>query len=345
MLGHTSLLDEKASLPVQVESDQAALSEDVTSRRSMRVFWMGLGFAAILLIGVSAREVYHHSSHDSAEPAWFFPEVAFAPMPALTPRGFLPKRQPAISRATPTALSAQAIPMRSIPYPYPGRAPASFPADETVTLERVGARSVEEETNYVLNKNAAVASINRDIPKALRHGKDTNWDVYTDSLVTKFLTGPSSNIDPTSMRVLEALVPAGNLVINGKLANKAALYQVQAFVCSLSLANLIENDNVKVSTSIIADPSTGHEVIASRWIATLKMKRLQPPAWLLPPGMPRKADIRVLQIEAVSKFYLDREGKIYQQLIAEFNVLVDNKGIDSRKLDGFLAMVKTLPRR
>lgn len=343
MHGQTSLLDEKASLPVQVESDQAALSEDVTLRRSTRVLWMGLGFAAILLIGVSAREVYHHSSHDSAEPAWFFPEVAFAPMPALTPRGFLPKRQPAISRATPTALSARAIPMRSIP--YPGRAPASFPADETVTLQRVGARNVEEETNYVLNKNAAVASINRDIPKALRHGKDTNWDVYTDSLVTKFLTGPSSNIDPTSMRVLEALVPAGNLVINGKRANNIALDQVRTFYCSLNLAKLVENDDVKVSTNTFVDPQTGHDVIGSRWIATLPMKRLQPPAWLLPPGVPRKPDRRIVKIEAVSKFYLDREGKIYQQLIDEFNVLVDDKRIDSRKLDGFLSMAKALTSR
>lgn len=348
MLGQTSLLDEKASLPVQFEIDQAASSKDVASRKSTRVLWTGLGFAALMLIGVSARATHPLSSHASAEPSPLFPEVAFAPMPALAPRGFLPVRQPVRSRAPPTALSANAIRMRSIP--YPGQPPASFPVDATVTLKRVGARSVEEETNYVLNKNAAVSSINRDIPKALRHGKDTNWDVYTDSLVTKFLTGPSSNIDPTSMRVLEALVPervdnAGNFVINGKRANNAALDQVRTFYCSLNLAKLVEDDNVKVSTHIIADPSTGHEVIASRWIATLPMKRLQPPAWLLPPGMPRKPDIRIVQIEAVSNFYLDREGKIYQQLIDEFNVLLDNKVIDSRKMDGFLSMAEALPRR
>jgi hypothetical protein len=297
-----------------------------------------------MLIGVAARAAHPLSSHASVEPSKF-PEIAFAPIPALAPRGSLPVMKPVRSRAPSIALRANAIPMRSIP--YPGQPPTleRVGPGQPPTLERVGARTVEEETNYFLNKNAAVASINRDIPNALRHGEDASWDVFADSLVTKFVTGPSSNIDPTSKRVLEALVPAGNLVINGKRLNKVALDQVRTFCCSLRLANLIENDNVKVSTSIIADPSTGHEVIASRWIATLTMKRLQPPAWLLPPGMPRKADIRILQIEAVSKFYLDREGKVYQQLIAEFNVLVDNKSIDSQKLDGFLAMVKTLPRR
>jgi hypothetical protein len=92
MLGQTSLLDEKTSLPLQVETDQAALSQDVASRGSTtRFLWTGLGFGVMMLMGVSACALHPLPSHASAEPS----QLAFNPMPALGPRAMRPAIHPA----------------------------------------------------------------------------------------------------------------------------------------------------------------------------------------------------------------------------------------------------------
>jgi len=92
MLGQTSLLDEKTSLPLQVEIDEAALSQDVASRdRTTRFVWTGLGFGVIMLMGVSACALHPLASHASGVPS----QLAFNPMPALGPKALRPAMHPA----------------------------------------------------------------------------------------------------------------------------------------------------------------------------------------------------------------------------------------------------------
>jgi len=86
MLGLTSLLDEKSSLPCQVETDdEAAWSKDAASGRITRSLWMGLGCATLMLT-VAACVLVFPCSHASANPASPGPEFAsyrFVPMSPL----------------------------------------------------------------------------------------------------------------------------------------------------------------------------------------------------------------------------------------------------------------------
>jgi hypothetical protein len=92
MLGQTSLPDEKMSLHLQVETDQAAWPQDVASRKSTRVLWTGLGLATLMLIGVSACALPLLASHASADPSRHAPHVVAYGMPALRPRSMRPAR-------------------------------------------------------------------------------------------------------------------------------------------------------------------------------------------------------------------------------------------------------------
>ena len=93
----TSLPDENASLPFQVETDPAALSKDDASRRSTRC-WTGLGFGVLMLIGASACALHPLASHISSEPSRLVPEVAFNHI-----AGIRPATQPGSGHARPTA--------------------------------------------------------------------------------------------------------------------------------------------------------------------------------------------------------------------------------------------------
>jgi hypothetical protein len=91
MLWQTSLPVERTSLPLQVETGQAALSQDVASQRRTRFLWTGLGLASLMLIGASACALHPLASHASVEPARPLSEVAtFNPMPAIGHRGIRP---------------------------------------------------------------------------------------------------------------------------------------------------------------------------------------------------------------------------------------------------------------
>jgi hypothetical protein len=72
---------------MQVETDQAALSQDVASGRSTRFLWTGLGFAVLMLIGVSAWAVVPLDSHASANPSSGVASYAFTPTLLLSPAG------------------------------------------------------------------------------------------------------------------------------------------------------------------------------------------------------------------------------------------------------------------
>lgn len=87
MLAQASLRAEETSLPLQVETTQAALSKNVSSERRSRLLWTGFGFAVLVVIGVSAcapNPVAAHASVQSSRPVQ---ELAFRPMPMLSSRG------------------------------------------------------------------------------------------------------------------------------------------------------------------------------------------------------------------------------------------------------------------
>lgn len=100
MFWQPSLPIKRASLPLQGESNQAALSQHVASGRSTRLLCTGLGFAVFMLLGVSGSVLFSIASHPSAKPSRsrFVPEVAaktneepnfIPPLPLLHP-GRLP---------------------------------------------------------------------------------------------------------------------------------------------------------------------------------------------------------------------------------------------------------------
>lgn len=64
---------------MQVERDEAASSQHVASGRRTRFLWTALGFAALMLIGVSARAVAPLDAHASANPANVVASYAFTP--------------------------------------------------------------------------------------------------------------------------------------------------------------------------------------------------------------------------------------------------------------------------
>jgi len=116
MLGQTSLLDEKTLLPLQVEADQAAVPQDVSSWRSARFLWTVLGLASLLLIGISACALHPLASHAFVEPARLAPEIAsFNPMPALGSRGsrgemvYTPASLPHIGMAADTGIDPEEL--------------------------------------------------------------------------------------------------------------------------------------------------------------------------------------------------------------------------------------------
>jgi len=219
--------------------------------------------------------------------------------------------------------------------------------------------SIGDLSPYTINSLEAVDSLNRDIPQALRRESDpqrvapTNWDVYTDDLVTEVKAG-----DPMALRLLEALVPSWKVQVKGKRSNQRVLEELRTCFRTIRLSKLVENEKITATTHKYVDPSTREEVIETRWTTTLPMKRLQPPKlfprsdstlvmkrpsrleWLPRPPRPDK---RIVVIEALSNFYLNAEGKIYRQSIDELNLLVDGKPLDSQILSKFLDVVALLP--
>lgn len=98
MLGHTALLSATPSLPLQVQTDQAASSQDVSLQTRSRFMWTGFGFVFLMLIGASACTL-PLAPHTSAKPAGLASEVAFSP--ALTSFSTL-QIHPSMLRTLPT---------------------------------------------------------------------------------------------------------------------------------------------------------------------------------------------------------------------------------------------------
>lgn len=58
----------QAKVPLQVEPDQATLSHYVDSRSSARILWTGLGFASLMLMGISALAVFPSAQQQTGSP-------------------------------------------------------------------------------------------------------------------------------------------------------------------------------------------------------------------------------------------------------------------------------------
>jgi len=77
MLGQTPFPEEKTPVHLQLEAE--ALSQDGASGRRTRFLWTGVGFAALMLLGISARALHTHAPHASAVAPVPRPELAFVP--------------------------------------------------------------------------------------------------------------------------------------------------------------------------------------------------------------------------------------------------------------------------
>lgn len=105
MPGQTPLQDEQSSVCLQVETDQAAFSQNVAAGRRSRFLWTGFGFAVLLLTGVSA---FPLASHAPAKPAHLAQEIAFNHH--LLPGGLLPAKLAGSGSAHPIFFSPHALP-------------------------------------------------------------------------------------------------------------------------------------------------------------------------------------------------------------------------------------------
>jgi hypothetical protein len=69
-------------------------------------------------------------------------------------------------------------------------------------LRKAGLRDTKGELKYLLNAIQAVESLHPNIPKALRLGGEdgaSDWEVYTDAVLTNFLLTDPARIDPKSL--------------------------------------------------------------------------------------------------------------------------------------------------
>lgn len=159
MVGQTALPDEGTSSPLQLETGQAGLSQDVASKRNTRFLWAGCGFAVLMLIGVGACALLHVPMGSSSKltPS---SEVAFMPVafPATRPVALTPGTVSHGPARAPTMLVG---PRRPIPnmwrQPQTLRQPRSPITAMTAVLDRPQSASTvvvetTEETQHTKDK-------------------------------------------------------------------------------------------------------------------------------------------------------------------------------------------------
>jgi len=148
MLTQTPLPEEKASLQLHLETDRAALSNDVASQRGIRLLWTGLGFTILMLIADSAQP---RASHASAESSRLAAEVAFNPAPALGPRGIHPARYPDSGYARPTEFLLGNAPHSKMS--MPGHL-APLPDERIPYLKTLSMNSEHDQLNSLSDRDA-----------------------------------------------------------------------------------------------------------------------------------------------------------------------------------------------
>jgi len=148
MLGQSSSPEEKASTPFQVERGQSALEQDVATQREMRFLTTALGFAVLMLIGVSACAL-----RPSEKPS----------TPSLHGTGgFMPGTIPgAVGNAGKLAASS---PTAYAPTAQSGILPAYFPVDFPVGQQPEQQRQwqpagSEVDFNYLVNTLSATGLV------------------------------------------------------------------------------------------------------------------------------------------------------------------------------------------
>lgn len=167
MLGQTQ---QKSSLALEAPSDQVASSQDVASQGNSRFLWTGLGFAGLMLIGISACSLAPIASHPS-------PAVAVIPTQddAFIPANPLPALIPGDTRQATSGLRAPAAPgvsgmnmvvkpreivppsdykskeRRQLPKPQEPKVPLEYASDPPgffpTTFQKVAVKSVKQETS------------------------------------------------------------------------------------------------------------------------------------------------------------------------------------------------------
>jgi len=137
MFGQISPHGGKASLALQVQAVQAALPHDVTSMRRTRFLFTGLGFAVLMLLGVSSYALPPVALHVSAEPSHLVPEVAWTPM-----LGMHPVRHPGSGHARQMAFR-------------PVLARGSRPASSRAVQQFLGSQAADSEVelNYAISSD------------------------------------------------------------------------------------------------------------------------------------------------------------------------------------------------
>jgi len=231
MLGQSFCPTPNPQLRLQVEADQAVVSENVASKRRARLLWMGCGFAVLMLccrIGASAGAILHPASYASPKPPNLSLDVAFNPT--------LPALHPAIGHARSTALRLAAIPgVRQRKQRQPSSGPRMSGAVDEPVGEQVSRRaallaaaaasmlsnraSAETDPNFAVERPFRVdRAVGADKPFAVdglrRH---RHWSKHTPDGVR--YTG-TSNVSPslpgTATQRLEAARDRARS-LNGKL--------------------------------------------------------------------------------------------------------------------------------
>jgi len=152
MLGQASLPDERG-----FQADQVDLSKDSTSQKSTRVLWTGLGFAVLILLGVSACALQRLAPRASVEPSRLVPEVAFSPLPAVRSKRDH-ARSSAFGTAVLTATRPAAVPVMKKPTEWQ---PASQEEGDFTTDWQPGQPAEDDFGKYVDN-DERVGSVDND---------------------------------------------------------------------------------------------------------------------------------------------------------------------------------------
>lgn len=189
----------------------------------------------------------------------------------------------------------------------------------------------QQKTNeFKMNVGNAIDSLNEDIPNILR--KQPNWAVFTADIELDLM-----QLDQVSLQLFKTAAPGfitDQLKIRGLIANIGVAQQLQQF-----RASLVSWDEVKVRTSLSVD-RFGDQVIECRWNARLGIKAIQMPSWASPlsdmmqqnfgasfsqPFGSSNTKEPVLELDAVSRFHLNPQGRIYRHVIDNQQLLLDGQ--------------------
>jgi len=213
-------------------------------------------------------------------------------------------------------------------------------SDPVATAEE--AKKKKEKNEYTVNMGEALDSLHHDLPHMFEIDEESqewapfNWNIYTDSLVTDYTT-----VDPLAVRLLrpkqrcwlDGEVCAA-VMADGLIENQHVMQDLRSFVF-----RFVRRSTVMADTKMGVDINTGAEILESRWTIKLHMKRFRIPRWLsrlLGMSEPLSPE-GVVIVEAMSRFHVDSDGRIYRHAIDRLNMRgVDTEGNRNRVLDWWM---------